>query len=50
VGDTVDVEGRTLTVLELDGRRIARISVSAAPQPDTDEAEPAPAPQEHTRR
>ncbi|WP_231851708.1 hemolysin family protein [Modestobacter italicus] len=48
VGDTVDVEGRTLTVLELDGRRIARISVSAAPQPDTDETEPAP--QEHTRR
>jgi putative hemolysin len=37
VGDTVTVEGRTLTVLELDGRRIARISVSAAPQPD-DEA------------
>ncbi|MBB3678162.1 hemolysin family protein [Modestobacter versicolor] len=33
VGDTVGVEGRTLTVLELDGRRIARISVSAAPQP-----------------
>jgi putative hemolysin len=48
VGDTVEVEGRTLTVLELDGRRIARISVSAAPQQDTDEAEPAP--QEHTRR
>src|SRR3954453_23860068 len=37
VGDTVSVEGRTLTVLELDGRRIARISVSAAPQPDADE-------------
>jgi putative hemolysin len=36
VGDTVSVEGRTLTVLELDGRRIARISVSAAPQPETD--------------
>jgi putative hemolysin len=33
VGDTVTVEGRTLAVLELDGRRIARISVSAAPQP-----------------
>jgi putative hemolysin len=39
VGDTVTVEGRTLTVLELDGRRIARISVSAAPQPDEDEAQ-----------
>jgi magnesium and cobalt exporter, CNNM family len=36
VGDTVDVEGRTLTVLELDGRRIARISVSAAPQQDAE--------------
>ena len=39
VGDTVDVEGRTLTVLELDGRRIARISVSAAPQPDEADTE-----------
>ena len=36
VGDRVSVEGRTLTVLELDGRRIARISVSAAPQPEDD--------------
>jgi putative hemolysin len=39
VGDTVTVEGRTLSVLELDGRRIARISVSAAPQPDEDKAQ-----------
>src|SRR3954452_19519512 len=39
VGDTVEVEGRTLTVLDLDGRRIARISVSAAPQPHDDPAE-----------
>jgi putative hemolysin len=39
VGDTVSVEGRTLTVLELDGRRIARISVSAAPQPEADPAD-----------
>ncbi|MCZ2838525.1 hemolysin family protein [Modestobacter sp. VKM Ac-2985] len=36
VGDSVTVEERTLTVLELDGRRIARISVSAAPQQDDD--------------
>ncbi len=36
VGDSVEVEGRTLTVLELDGRRIARISVSRAPQPEVD--------------
>jgi putative hemolysin len=28
VGDTIEVEGRTLTVLELDGRRISRLSVS----------------------
>ncbi len=48
VGDTVDVEGRTLTVLELDGRRIARISVGAAPQQDADPAEPTP--QTPTRR
>ncbi|MGY2080153.1 hemolysin family protein [Modestobacter sp. SYSU DS0657] len=34
VGDVVEVEGRTLTVLELDGRRIARIEVSPAPEPE----------------
>jgi putative hemolysin len=38
VGDTVTVEGRDLTVLELDGRRIARISVGAAPEPDAEGA------------
>jgi magnesium and cobalt exporter, CNNM family len=32
-GDAVEVEGRTLTVLELDGRRIARLSVTRAPEP-----------------
>jgi magnesium and cobalt exporter, CNNM family len=31
VGDAVAAEGRTLTVLELDGRRIARLSVTPAP-------------------
>ncbi|SNR99787.1 putative hemolysin [Geodermatophilus pulveris] len=39
VGDTVDVEGRTVTVLELDGRRIARMSVSRAPEPEIDPAQ-----------
>jgi putative hemolysin len=39
VGDGVEVEGRTLTVLELDGRRIARLSVSRAPQPEVDPAQ-----------
>jgi putative hemolysin len=39
VGDSVEAEGRTLTVLELDGRRIARISVSRAPQPEIDPAQ-----------
>jgi len=34
VGDSVSVQGRRLAVLELDGRRIARISVSPAPQPE----------------
>ncbi|MGY1837962.1 MULTISPECIES: hemolysin family protein [unclassified Modestobacter] len=34
LGDVVEVESRTLTVLELDGRRIARIGVSAAPEPE----------------
>jgi putative hemolysin len=40
VGDTVEVEGRTLTVLELDGRRIARLLVSPPPEPaeDADDA------------
>ncbi|MGY1842578.1 hemolysin family protein [Modestobacter sp. SYSU DS0875] len=37
VGDVVEVEGRTLTVLELDGRRIARIEVSPAPEPEDTE-------------
>ncbi|OMQ15679.1 hypothetical protein A7K94_0207800 [Modestobacter sp. VKM Ac-2676] len=37
LGDVVEVEGRTLTVLELDGRRIARIGVSAAPEPEDGE-------------
>jgi len=39
VGDSVEVEGRTLTVLELDGRRIARIAVSRAPEPEIDPAQ-----------
>jgi putative hemolysin len=39
VGDTIDVEGRTLTVLELDGRRIARLSVSPPPEAGDDDAE-----------
>ena len=39
VGDSVEVEGRTLTVLELDGRRIARISVSRASEPEIDPAQ-----------
>ncbi|RFU23461.1 hemolysin family protein [Geodermatophilus marinus] len=32
-GDHVEVEGRAVTVLELDGRRIARLSVDRVPQP-----------------
>jgi putative hemolysin len=38
VGDVVDVEGRTLSVVELDGRRIARLLVSPPPAPTDDEA------------
>jgi putative hemolysin len=37
VGDEIVVEGRTVTVLELDGRRIARLRVGAAPEPPPDE-------------
>jgi putative hemolysin len=33
VGDSVTAGGRDLTVLELDGRRISRISVGPAPEP-----------------
>jgi magnesium and cobalt exporter, CNNM family len=39
IGDTVEVEGRTLTVLELDGRRIARLTVSPPPQAEDAEVE-----------
>jgi putative hemolysin len=39
VGDTITVDGRTLTVLELDGRRIARLRVSPPPETPTDDAE-----------
>jgi putative hemolysin len=31
VGDTIEVEGRTIEVLELDGRRIARLRVDPPP-------------------
>jgi putative hemolysin len=37
VGDTVEVEGRTITVLELDGRRIARLLVDPPPDPTVEE-------------
>ena len=33
VGDAIEVEGRRLTVLELDGRRIARLRVDPPPAP-----------------
>ena len=37
VGDTIEVEGRTITVQELDGRRIARLLVGPPPEPAADE-------------
>jgi putative hemolysin len=33
VGDTIEMEGRTISVVELDGRRIARLLVSPPPAP-----------------
>jgi putative hemolysin len=33
IGDTIEVEGRTLSVTELDGRRIARLLVGPPPEP-----------------
>jgi putative hemolysin len=37
VGDEIQVQGRTITVLELDGRRIARLRVGAPSAPTADE-------------
>jgi putative hemolysin len=36
MGDTIEVEGRTIAVVELDGRRIARLLVGPAPATDED--------------
>jgi putative hemolysin len=33
IGDTIEVDGRTLAVVELDGRRIARLLVGPPPEP-----------------
>jgi putative hemolysin len=41
VGDTVEVDGRTIRVVELDGRRISRLLVGPPPEP-----EPTPAAEE----
>ena len=38
VGDTIEVEGRTITVQELDGRRIARLLVDPRPAPAADDS------------
>src|SRR4029453_10278990 len=37
VGDAIEVEGRRITVLELDGRRIARLRVDPPPAPTDDD-------------
>jgi putative hemolysin len=42
VGDTVPVAGRTITVTELDGRRIARLRVAANAPAQSGQAPPAP--------
>jgi putative hemolysin len=44
IGDTVEVDDRVITVQELDGRRIARLLVSAAPQPADDDVRTEAAP------
>ena len=44
VGDTVQVAGRPITVTELDGRRIARLRVTATVPDRTAQAQAAPAP------
>jgi putative hemolysin len=42
VGDTVPVAGRIITVTELDGRRIARLRVTANAPAQSGQAPPAP--------
>ncbi|HEV3381537.1 MAG TPA: CNNM domain-containing protein [Trebonia sp.] len=42
-GDAVDVPGYTITVTEMDGRRIARLRVKPAPRPAVEPADPVPA-------
>ncbi|WP_409328812.1 hemolysin family protein [Trujillonella humicola] len=46
VGDVIEVEGRRMSVVELDGRRIARLSVTrpAPPAPDPESVESAAGP------
>ena len=41
VGDTIEVEGRSVSVLELDGRRIARLVVGPPPESAGDDADAA---------
>jgi putative hemolysin len=48
VGDTIEVEGRSVSVLELDGRRIARLVVGPPPESAGDDADAA-AGEAHTR-
>jgi magnesium and cobalt exporter, CNNM family len=43
VGDSVPVAGRTITVTEMDGRRVARLRVTATPATPTPSAPAAPA-------
>jgi len=43
VGDTVQVAGRTITVTELDGRRISRLRVTATVPAQTAQAQTAQA-------
>src|SRR4051794_37849181 len=37
IGDTIEVDGRPVSVVELDGRRIARLLVGPPPEPATDD-------------
>ena len=44
VGETVDIEGQRFTVLELDGRRVARLAVTPLQDPQLTSDEPASPP------
>jgi putative hemolysin len=44
IGDGIEIDGRAVTVLELDGRRIARLLVAPPSEPAAEETSPSELP------